>query len=141
MTARLPLLLLLLVVAIPAPLRAQSELVIVQKGASDYHRPGCEVVRDGVGVLAMTRAQAESRKLKAHAACDPAKAPGASEKTASGKPAEELVYVDAQAKHYHREKCKRLGRDPKKMALEAAALKHWPCPVCKPPIRKRPGKT
>lgn len=113
---------------------AQSELVIVKEGTKQYHRPGCEVIRDGKGVLAMTRAQAEGRDFKAHAECDPAVNPPG----ASGKPAAPVyVYVDGAGKHYHKEKCARLGKDARKVSLQEAGRKHWPCTVCKPPIRKR----
>lgn len=127
--------------AIAAPLYAQSELVIVKKGDKEYHRPGCELVRDGVGVTAMTRAQAESRKLKPHAACDPEKA---GESEAAGKKSAKSetvhVWVDDGGKYYHKEKCEKLGKGEKKMVLDEAGRKYWPCPVCKPPIRKRPKK-
>lgn len=133
------LLVLIGALAVAAPLLAQSEMVIVKKGGSEYHRPGCDVISDGVGVLAMTRAQAEGRKLKPHAACDPANA-----ETPSGKAAEKNaivhVYVDDKGKYYHREKCERLGDGKKKMTLDEAGKKYWPCTVCKPPIRKRPIK-
>jgi hypothetical protein len=124
----------------------QSELVLVKEGAAEYHRPHCEIVRNGIGVLAMTRAQAEGRKLKPHAACDPEKQPppetspadGAApspKKGAAVKPT--YVFVDAAGKHYHRETCKRLGKAPKKMVLDEAGKKYWPCSVCRPPIRPR----
>lgn len=133
----------LLLTLLLAILPAQGELVLVKDGSSEYHRPHCEVVRSGVGVLAMTRAQAESRGLNPHAACDPEKsrppasagppaAPGA--KTV---PATVYVFVDASGKHYHREGCKRLGKAPRKLALDQAGKKYWPCPVCRPPIRPR----
>jgi hypothetical protein len=44
--------------ALPATTTLQSEMVIVKEGTKEYHRAGCEVIRDGKGVLAMTRAQA-----------------------------------------------------------------------------------
>lgn len=145
------LLLTVCALAATVPLLAQSELVIVKQGTSEYHRPGCEVVKDGKGVLAMTRAQAEARKLTSHPVCDPSNAPesasataGASKESsaASTKAATDFVYVDAAAKskYYHRAKCARLGEKEKKIALEQAGRKYWPCPVCKPPIRKRPAK-
>ena len=126
--------------AIAAPLFAQSELVIVKKGDKEYHRPGCELVRDGVGVTAMTRAQAEARKLKAHAACDPANASADEPVKKSGKSDTVHVFVDGAGKYYHREKCEKLGKGEKKMVLDEAGKKYWPCPTCKPPIRKRPVK-
>ena len=124
--------------AFAAPAFHQSELVIVKKGASDYHRPGCTIISDGVDVLAMTRAQAEGRKLKAHPACDPSKAPPESGGPATAaKSPTVYVYVNDGGKLYHRETCKRLGKDKKKTALDEAGRKHWPCPTCRPPIRKR----
>jgi hypothetical protein len=138
MLARLLLTLCALVTM--GPLLAQSELVIVKQGTSEYHRPGCDTIRDGAGVMAMTRAQAEARKLTSHAACDPANAPKDPPGDTAKKPAIVHVYVDDGGKHYHKEKCARLGKNPKKITVDAAAKKHWPCPVCKPPIRKRPRK-
>lgn len=115
----------------------------MKEGTKAYHRPGCEVIRDGKGVMAMTRAQAESRKFTQHDGCDPAKQPEP-EPSPSGKPsgkpaAAPVVFVDG-GRHYHKEDCKRLGKDSKKMALDEAGRKLWPCTVCKPPIRPRPRR-
>ena len=130
-------------------LLAQGELVIVKEGTGLYHRPSCDVIRDGKDVLAMSLGQAEARGFKAHEACDPSKAkeplkgePAPPSATKSAKPpAPVLVYVDAGGSHYHRLGCKRLGKDPKKVVLDAAAArKYWPCALCKPPIRPRPPK-
>jgi hypothetical protein len=115
------------------PLFTQTEYVIVQPGASVYHRPDCEVVRDAKDVVAMTRAQAEARGLKPHPACDPAN------DTRKSAPAVVYVYVRPGGTHYHREQCDKVGKAPTKMKLDEAAQKFWPCPVCKPPIRKRGG--
>jgi hypothetical protein len=104
------------------------------------------VVRDGVGVIAMTVGQAEARGLKSHPDCDPSRTPPAQEPASRGdaarprpsKPAAPVfVFVDAQGKQYHRERCPRLGSGTKKIGLDAAAKSYWPCPVCKPPIRPR----
>lgn len=123
----------ILTVLSSVPVTAQSELVIAKEGSGEYHRPDCSVVRDGKGVIALSRAQAESRGLKPHAACDPATA------TAS-KPAEPVtVFVD-RGRYYHRESCKRLAKDSRKIQLDEVARKYWPCPACKPPIRRRPAK-
>lgn len=116
---------------------AQSELVIVKKGAKEYHRPGCEVVRDGEGVVALTKAQAEARGLKPHAACDPATAPAAEPDGKTVRPVPPVyVYTDG-GRYYHRQDCRKLGKDPKKVALDQAGKEQWPCPTCRPPIRKR----
>jgi hypothetical protein len=124
----------------PAAEVAQSELVIVREGTKEYHRPGCEVIRDGKAVLAMTRAQAEGRKFTSHENCDPAKqrpTDPATGKPSARPPAEIDVFVDG-GRQYHKEDCKRLGKESKKMTLEQAGRKLWPCPECKPPIRPRP---
>lgn len=116
---------------------AQPELVIQKEGTKVYHRPGCEAVRDGKGVLALTRGQAEARGLKPHAACDPA----ASRNTGAPAPSDDpptFVYVDeSRSKYYHLEKCSKLQKGAKRVALEAAGKTLWPCPRCRPPIRKR----
>lgn len=112
-------------------------MVIHKDGTPLYHRADCPVVAGSTqGVLAMTRAQAESRGYKPHDACDPAnpKAPTAKEKEAP--PA---VYLD-DSRYYHRETCSRLPSDRKGVkaaSLEVAGKSHWPCPACKPPVRKR----
>jgi hypothetical protein len=124
---------------------AQGPLVIVKEGRDQYHRPGCSVVREARDVIAMTVGQAESRGLKPHPECDPSKtpsAPPASPVPAASsfrKPLPVFVQVDAAGKFYHRDGCQKLGKDAKKVALEVAGKKYWPCTACKPPIRRRPG--
>ena len=119
---------------------AQSELVIVKEGNGHYHRPGCPAIRDGKGVIAMMRAQAESRGYKQHPECDLATAPNPTEssKTAAKPKTTTPVYVYLDGgKYYHRQDCRTLAKDPKKVALEVAGKTFWPCPVCRPPIRKK----
>jgi len=116
--------------------RAQSELVIVKEGTKVYHRPGCPVIRDGEGVTAMTRAQAEGRQLTAHPDCDPSNPKAPAPKASPPPPA--TVYLDG-SKYYHRKDCKKLT-DPasaKAVSLEAAGKTHWPCPECRPPVRQK----
>ena len=133
-----------LAVALPPP----QELVLQKEGTRQYHRPGCDVVRDGRGVLAMTRAQADARGLKPHADCDPAQAKVApdsrGEPGARDAAAPVFVFVDAakpssadRGKLYHRESCARLGKERRKLSVDDAAKQHWPCPKCRPPIRRR----
>lgn len=138
-TSLFPLLLLM-----PA-LIAQGELVIVKERTGLYHRAGCAAIRDATDVLAMGVGQAEARGFKAHADCDPSKAqpsPATPRPPASSaKPATVFVFVDTMGKLYHREACRRLGKDQKRIMLDAATAKrYWPCGVCKPPIRPRVKK-
>lgn len=137
----------LALIVLTARALAQSELVIVKEGTTEYHRPGCSVIRDGRGVIAMTRAQAESRGYKAHASCDPANPasppqtepePGPSGTPRARAAAPVFVYVAPGDNKYHRETCRKLTAERRKVTVEEAATsKHWPCPVCKPPIRKK----
>lgn len=119
----------------PGTVLAQSELVIHKQGTKLYHRAGCPVIKDGKGIVALTRAQAEARGFRAHEDCDPATSvPGAT-------PTEPdpTVYLDG-SKYYHRKSCKKLSGDAKAITsatLEDAGKKFWPCPTCKPPIRRR----
>jgi hypothetical protein len=123
---------------------AQSELVIHREGSTQYHRPGCEVIREGKDVLALTRAQAEARGYKPHPACDPeqrrSSAPAAGSQAPAAKPA--TVYVNG-TKYYHRKDCRKLEANPKAVraeSLDTAGKSCWPCPDCRPPVRKRnPG--
>jgi hypothetical protein len=123
------------------------ELVLQKQGTKEYHRPGCDVVRDGKDVLAMSRAQAEGRGLKAHAGCDPARmprSPGGAGSESTRPDAPVFVFVDAAAKPsrgehhlYHRESCPALAKERRKLPVDDAGKQFWPCPKCKPPIRKR----
>jgi hypothetical protein len=121
--------LLVLAVALFVLPQAEGEYVLVKQGTKEYHRPGCEVVRDTTKVVAMTRGEAESRGYKPHPACDPANAKAA-------KPAVQYVFVEPGGKLYHRETCSKLGKKRERMTLDEAGKKYWPCSVCKPPIRK-----
>lgn len=125
-----------------APAGAWRELVLHKEGTKLYHRPHCPVVRDGAGVLALDRAQAESRGYKAHPDCDPANAPPPAAKPPARAPAPVTVYVDG-SKYYHRKDCRRLNRSAKEFTakpLDSAGREQWPCPSCRPPVRRRPAE-
>ena len=128
--------LVLLLLVATAALSAQREYVIVRKGAKEYHRAGCDVILDAKDVVAILREDAEQRGIKPHAACASQKSVDGGAHLAPQPPKPVLVFVDG-GKYYHREKCSKLGPDPKRVDVEAAAKKQWPCPACKPPIRKR----
>lgn len=120
---------------------AQSDLVIHKEGSNQYHRPGCEVIRDGKDVLALTRAQAEARGYKPHPDCDPEQRKSGTPSAGSAAPAAkpETVYVNG-TKYYHRKDCTKLEANPKLVRAESvdtAGKTHWPCPDCRPPVRKR----
>ena len=131
---------------------AQGELVIVKESTGVYHRPSCDVIRGATDILAMSVGQAEARGFKSHPECDPSHpksalpAPPAS--GARGTPekprkpaAPVLVWIDAGGTLYHREGCRKLGKGPKKVVLDAAtARKYWPCGVCKAPVLPRVKK-
>jgi hypothetical protein len=131
----LPLVALVALCTAPS-ISSQSELVIVKEGAKLYHRPGCPIVRDGAGVTAMTRAQAESRQYKAHPDCDPDNPKAPAPKAAPPPPV--TVYVDG-SKYYHRKECAKATKPSavKAVSLEEAGKTLWPCPDCKPPVRRR----
>lgn len=127
-----PALLLTIIAAAPQ----QSEMVIVKQSTREYHRPGCADIKDGKDVLAMSRAQAEARGFKAHAACMNAPPPASEVETKAPKPAPVYVFTDP-GKYYHRADCAKLGPSPTKVLLDDAGKKLWPCPVCRPPVRKK----
>ena len=121
----------LVVLLLAASSSVQDELVISIAGSKEYHRPHCDLARKGGELLALTVGQANGRGLKPHADCDPAKNPP------PGAPAKPVhVFLDS-SNYYHREKCAKLGSSPKRVTLDEAARKHWPCRTCKPPIRQR----
>lgn len=120
----------------------QPELVIVIESTKQYHRPSCPLVRKAPkDIIAMNVGQAASRGYKAHPACDPSN-PASRAASAPGSTSPErqppvYVYTAAGDNRYHRETCARLPKERKKMRLEDAGKKLWPCPTCRPPIRKR----
>jgi len=124
---------------LPPAAPAQSELVIYKEGTGVYHRAGCPALTDAKDVMAMTRAQAESRGHKAHPDCDPAlQKPGAAP-GATQPPAPATVYLN-EGKYYHRKDCPKLkagGKPPRSELLETAGKSHWPCPDCRPPVRRK----
>jgi hypothetical protein len=117
---------------------ALSELVISKEGSTQYHRPGCDVIRDAKDVIALTRAQAEARGYKPHPECDPEQRKATAEgPAAAAKP--QTVYLNG-TKYYHRKECRRVEADPKAVraeSLDTAGKTYWPCPECRPPVRKR----
>jgi hypothetical protein len=125
-----------LVAAAPAA-SGQSELVIYKESTGLYHRPGCPALKDATDVMAMTRAQAEARKHKAHADCDPDQQKSAGAPAQGAPPAPVTVYLN-DSKYYHRKDCPKLkGAKVKSESLETAGRSHWPCPDCRPPVRRK----
>jgi hypothetical protein len=115
----------------------QSELVVHKEGSPEYHRPWCAAIKDGKNVLALTRAQAEGRGLKSHAACE--KPPSNDATGTAGTALREapvFVFLDG-SKYYHREKCAKASGSLKRVALDAAGKSLWPCPNCRPPVRRK----
>lgn len=144
LAARAPLLPVVVLFAFVPTSAAAQELVIVTESTKQYHRPACAVVREAPkDIMAMTVGQAEARGYKAHRACDPANpankvaqpAPGSTAGSAPQPPI--FVYTAPGDTRYHRETCAKLSKDRKRVSLEEAGKKHWPCAVCRPPIRKR----
>lgn len=119
---------------------AQATFVIHKQGTGEYHRPWCSAIRDARDVVALTPGQAEARGLKSHADCE--KEPAAGVGTTGAVPTPKkpsspvIVYMDA-AKYYHREGCAKAAGSVTRATLEQAAKSRWPCPVCRPPVRKK----
>lgn len=121
----------------------QGQLVIVTESTKQYHRPACPIVRDGKtkDIIAMNVGQAELRGFKPHPDCHSAAAasaqPAPGGRNGDRPRAPVFVYTAEGDKRYHREKCARLAKERRKVSLEEAGKKLWPCSVCRPPIRKR----
>ena len=127
-----------LILVIPVVAAAQT-LVIHKEGTREYHRPWCPVIRDGKNVMALTLGQAKGRALEPHAECDkePPGVAGTTGDSRSRKPvAPVFVYVDG-TKYYHRQDCVKRRGVEKRETLDVAAKTHWPCPACRPPVRKK----
>ena len=130
---------LLLVVVLPlsgGQSTSGSALVVDIQADSLYHQPSCSLVRKaGSAVKVMKQSEATRRGLKPHdcdtaSAADEAASAAAAANTAT-------VYVQKDDKRYHKAGCARLRDAATPMAVDAAGQKYWPCPVCKPPVRKR----
>lgn len=113
-----------------------SALVVDIPADSLAHQPGCSLVRKaGSAVKVMKASEAARRGLKPHD-CDTASAVDEAAAAAAETNAA-AVYVQKNDKRYHKAGCAKLGDAATTMALDAAGQKYWPCPVCKPPVRKR----
>ena len=111
-----------------------SALVVLIPGDKRFHQPGCPLVRKaGSNVRAMKQAEAERRGLTAHDCDDPA----AAARDAAAVANASKVLVQANDKRYHTPGCKQLTAAATETTVEKAAKDHWPCPVCKPPVRQR----
>lgn len=123
--------------AAAGPQSSGSALVVSIPSDRLYHQPGCPLVaKAGKNVKVMRLSEANRRSLKAHdcrSAADGSDGSKAAEANAA------TVFVQDGDRRYHREKCERLTKDPQKATLDKAGRSHFPCPVCKPPIRQRPG--
>ena len=135
------LLAMIMIGAVTVIAAARSELVIYKEGSTQYHRPGCDVIRDAKDVVALPRAQAEARGYKPHPECDPdqSKSVPSSSGGAAAPAKPHTVYLNG-TKYYHRKECRRLEANPKAVraeSLDTAGKTYWPCPDCRPPVRKR----
>ena len=111
-----------------------ADLVVMIVGSKQYHQPSCPLVaRPGSQVRVMKLGEAKRRGLTAH---DCPSAPAA---TAAADPNKIKVFSQPNDNKYHLASCARLGATRTTLTLEEAGRKLWPCPVCHPPIRQRPG--
>jgi hypothetical protein len=87
----------------------------------------------------MTRAQAEGRRHTSHADCDPKQKKPEGARAPTPPPESVTVYL-IEGRYYHRKDCSKLkeaGKQVRSESLEKAGKSHWPCPTCRPPVRKK----
>jgi hypothetical protein len=127
---------------LPGPAATQERgtgamVVIVNSDDTYYHQPGCPVVaKAGSKVRVAKTSEATRKGLKPHPACADGGSDAAREEAAADFN-NQKVYTQKDDNKYHRKECKKLVGDPIALTLDDAGQKLWPCPVCKPPIRKR----
>jgi hypothetical protein len=132
-----------ILLTVRAAVAAQGQLVIATENTKQYHRPSCSIIRDGKqkDIVAMNVGQAKLRGYKPHPAChsdDSANSTSPVTGQSGGEqPRPVFVYTAPNDTRYHKENCARLGKERKKVALEEAGRKLWPCSLCRPPVRKR----
>ena len=118
-------------VATQSQTSAAGDLVVTIVGSKQYHQPGCPLVaRAGSQVRVMKLAEAKRRGLTAHDCPSPPTAAVAAD------PNKIKVFSQPGDNKYHTGTCPKLGSNRTSLTLEEAGRKLWPCPVCKPPIRK-----
>jgi hypothetical protein len=126
-----------LLIGAPSSLAAQqgsssSALVVDIPSDNLYHQPSCPLVRKaGSRVKVMKESEAVRRGMKPHDCAAAAEGDTAAEKN------QQIVYVQPDDNKYHKAGCEKLKDGATKMTLDEAGKKHWPCPVCKPPVRQR----
>jgi hypothetical protein len=122
------------------PTPSASAMVVEIPSDNLYHQPGCPLVaKAGSKVKVMRLGEANRRGMKAHDCRGAAEASDDGSSRAAAANAVP-VYVQDGDRRYHLEKCERLTKTPQKQPLDKAGRTHFPCPVCKPPVRQRPGK-
>jgi hypothetical protein len=123
---------LVLIAVLQAPPDAGATLVVVltKSDAREYHTPACPLIRGVSDVAVMRKTEAEQRHYTPPRAChsDPPPKPA---------PIAVQVFVAKSDKYYHRDSCRRKKPDAQPMKLDDAGRRYWPCPVCRPPVRKR----
>jgi hypothetical protein len=117
-----------------AAAQAPTDLVVVITGGKQFHQPSCPLVArvSSQNVKVMRRSDAVRKGLTAH---DCASEPGHS---AYVDPTTVKVYTQPGDNKYHLASCQKLGAHRTAVTLEEAGKRLWPCPVCHPPIRRRP---
>jgi hypothetical protein len=112
---------------------SSSALVVDIPSDNLYHQPSCPLVRKaGRQVKVMKESEAIRRGMKPH---DCAAAADDQEDSAAATN-QQTVYVQPGDNRYHKAGCEKLKAGATKMTLDEAGRKYWPCPVCKPPVRK-----
>ena len=115
-----------------APSTATSMVVDVPQD-NLYHHPGCPLVRAaGSKVRVMRQGEAVRRGMKPHDC-----AIGEGGAGAGVNPNAASVYVQKGDSRYHKEGCSKLTPAATKTTVDEAGRDHWPCTVCKPPVRKK----
>jgi hypothetical protein len=125
------MLLLLIAAWQPMPDIGSTLVVLLTKSAArEYHTPACPLVRGVNDVAVLRKAEAEARRYTPHDLChkDPAPKPD---------PNAAKVFVAQGDKYYHRASCRRKWPKARSVRLDEAGRRYWPCPTCKPPVRKR----
>lgn len=110
-----------------------SSMVVIIADDKTFHQPGCALVaKAGSKVTVSKRGEATRRGLAAHdCGFDASGGP-------TGDPNAEKVATQPGDNKYHRLACAKLAATRSTLTLGDAGRKLWPCPVCKPPIRKPP---
>lgn len=108
--------------------------VVLVDGSSQYHAPGCALVRDNATARLLPFGDAQAKGITPHAEChDASRATGGASRARGGATRATTYWLDVKTRRYHRAGCGLIGLPRVQISLaRAIEQKHLPCRSCRP---------